>query len=169
MPGLGQPSIMVDSLCPTIHSVPVTRAERMKYKEFWEPSGLAKRVADRLADFPANLRKNGSTDPEQELIAAHLERGETIPHDLRERYVRDAFTLAHDAYRPSPWNGDAAMIQASQKALVYKREPETLGWGPFIKGSLRCSTIETDHLSILNKPAVAQLARIVSEEMRVMV
>lgn len=153
--------IMIDSLSPTIHSKPMGRLEQMSYGAYWRPS----RLHDRATSFFENRRKRRNAAQERQEIAQLLERGQPVPHSLRYRYIRDAFANAHNAYAPSPWDGDVLMVRAKTTLLEYLRGGDTLGWSNFVGGALTVAEIEADHHSILAPPAVESLAALIHRAM----
>ncbi|MEO1248722.1 MAG: alpha/beta fold hydrolase [Pseudomonadota bacterium] len=150
--------IMIDSLCPTIHSKPMSRLEQMSYGAYWRPS----RLYDRATSFRENRQKRQTVARERQEVAQLLEQGQPIPHNLRYRYIREAFAKAHNAYAPSRWEGDALMVRAQETLLEYLRGGKTLGWSDYVGGALSVVEIEADHHSILAPPAVDGLADLIN-------
>lgn len=86
----------------------------------------------------------------------HRRRGKPLPSWLRD--VEEANTIASDAYRASPYDGDVTLFVATEKDDRLDHAPKN-GWGPLIKGELRIHEVVGGHLSVYAEPHVADLAR----------
>lgn len=153
--------IMIDTLCPTIHSGSMTMIEKMGYAAYWNPVDMAKRLATM-----GHFRRVGKERQQKRAeIARLLDAGQQLPHALRYQHVADSLTRAHRSYRPRRWDGATTLIRARRRETSHFRGGRTLGWSEFIGGEVSVSAIDADHHTILDQPAVDGIASLVSEAM----
>ena len=88
----------------------------------------------------------------------HLKRGATVPHDLRELHVSQAFIAALRSHVPTQYTGNVTLFRASETARVYDHAGLRLGWEPDILPSLDVVVVPGGHHSLVDEPNVRLLA-----------
>jgi thioesterase domain-containing protein len=88
-----------------------------------------------------------------------LERGETVPHELREWYITTSFIEALRRHVPSPYSGKVTLFRAREVLQVYDHIGPRLGWTSTELPNLEVIEVPGGHDSLLREPNV----RILSE------
>ena len=78
-----------------------------------------------------------------------------MPAHLRDNVK--LFTMAAQRYRPKPYPGRVILFKAAEQNAQYGPDPK-LGWGEVAERGVEIHEVPGDHMSILDKPRVANLA-----------
>jgi thioesterase domain-containing protein len=84
-------------------------------------------------------------------------RGATIPHDLREFALYEAFTAAHEHYRPTAYSGRVTLWSAREQNARLTWIARDLGWGPYVDGGVDVQIMPGNHQSLILEPNVQLL------------
>jgi thioesterase domain-containing protein/NAD(P)-dependent dehydrogenase (short-subunit alcohol dehydrogenase family) len=88
-----------------------------------------------------------------------LERGEPVPHELREWYITTSFVEALRHHVPAPYSGRVTLFRARDIAQVYDHLGPRLGWTLTELPNLDVIEVPGGHDSLVREPNV----RILSE------
>ncbi len=116
--------------------------------EGWGPTGV-KRKLDAL-------RSRREDESNCRLAERYLERGESVPLELRQKYIMGTYRLAAYNYSPPLWQGDVEIIRSEEWSRISPFDY----WERSAVGSIRRVIIEGTHLSIVRSPeGIARVGR----------
>ena len=72
--------------------------------------------------------------------------------------VFDAFHVAANAYRPAPYEGQVVIVRAARTNLRYLNLGPSLGWEQHLTRSFIPMTVDANHATIFDEPAIDDMA-----------
>lgn len=142
--------LMVDTLEPSEHRIPVTMADRFRH--------LHRVRLSRFVALPDNLwryhlypricRKLGITQVRQPLT--NLEAA--------GQAVEAAYMRGQIVYTAAPYAGDLLIVRANDARMHFLRSGPSLGWDKYVSGRTDSFEVDADHLSVFDEPSVSRIA-----------
>lgn len=139
---------MIDSLCPTAASRPISWLARL-------------RLLPRSLQFAKNRVERHKKALRESVIAALVEeklaRGEPLTPELVDFHLSRNYLQAQARYQPQPYGGALVLFRATQTTAQYLAAGKRLGWQEFIRGEIRVTAVDSSHLSLMAMPGVARV------------
>jgi thioesterase domain-containing protein/acyl carrier protein len=149
--------LLFDTLAPHAATRPMPLVEKI-----WSARRWSMRYA---LDWPRRLRQRRLTADRRRQVRAWIERNETVPHEFLDVYLMDAYLEAQRRYQTRAYAGSMTLLRAREAATDYIRAGPKLGWETFIQGGIEIYEVNSDHLTMLEKPAIDEVAAIVKARM----
>ncbi|NQY97373.1 MAG: SDR family NAD(P)-dependent oxidoreductase [Henriciella sp.] len=141
--------IMFDTIHPHAGEVENRMIDRVRNLPRLHPSVAAETIGTAIRKVPVvgKLMPNfkGDLYQDAELVAASWR-------------VFDAFHVAANAYRPQPYEGQVVIVRAARTNLRYLNLGPSLGWDQHLTRSFIPMTVDANHATIFDEPAIDDMA-----------
>jgi thioesterase domain-containing protein/acyl carrier protein len=143
--------VMLDTFPPKIPDRDITvglrlrrlRAERMGYLRWMFVRRFdERRDARRLAE-----------------ARAIVERGGTVPVEMRDAYVQQSFVAAASQYVLRPWSGHVVLMRADSASIMYEHLGATYGWDQVVRDGFELVRVPGDHDTLVLEPNATTLVQ----------
>jgi len=149
--------LLFDTLAPHAAVRPMPLVEKI-----WS----ARRWSMRFAlDWPRRLRQRRLTEDRRRQVRAWIQRNERVPHEFLDVYLMDAYLEAQSRYQTRAYAGSMTILRAREASTDYVRAGPKLGWKSFVQGGIEVYEVNSDHLTMMEKPAIDEVAAIVKARM----
>lgn len=149
--------LLFDTLAPHAAVRPMPLVEKI-----WS----ARRWSMRFAlDWPRRLRQRRVTEDRRRQVRAWIQRNERVPHEFLDVYLMDAYLEAQSRYQTRAYAGSMTILRAREASTDYVRAGPKLGWESFVQGGIEVYEVNSDHLTMMEKPAIDEVAAIVKARM----
>lgn len=141
--------IMFDTIHPQAHEVPNRITDRVKNLPRLHPSVALQTITSTLRKVPVVKKLVPKHTPalhaDTELVAASWR-------------VYDAFRIAANAYYPQPYDGQVVILRAARTNLRFLNLGPSLGWEKHLSRPFIPMTVDANHATIFEPPAVGDMA-----------
>jgi len=91
-------------------------------------------------------------------IAAYRVRGRTVPFELRDFWLTQAFLESTRRYHPGVYEGRLTILRATQVDQELLGVGPELGWRGYATQGIEAFDVPGDHYSLLREPNIGVLA-----------
>lgn len=141
--------MLIDTLEPSQMRKNVTMLDRI--------FNLHKVKLHRFVDLPAVLWKYRLRPHVRKLMGVKEFDQLRTPLEQASDLVDAAYKNAQWAYNTPVFEVNAVLIRATDARMQFLRSGPTLGWKPFVKGSIRCFCVDAEHDFVFDGKALSQL------------
>ena len=149
--------IMFDTVEPTEMLRPVTLAERLRL--------IPKVHPEVLLSWPRNLLSDIASARFARNVEAGIVPEDASPLQVAGTLATEAYKRAQHNYKPRPYAGDILLFRANRARIYYVRSGDMLGWEKFVNGNIHIRTIDADHYSVFESPAIDDLMVVLNREL----
>ena len=118
-----------------------------------------------LLSWPRNLLRDIASARFARNIEAGIVPEDASPLQVAGTLATEAYKRAQHNYKPRPYAGDILLFRANRARIYYVRSGDKLGWEKFVSGDIRVRTIDADHYSVFESPAIDDLMVVLNREL----
>jgi amino acid adenylation domain-containing protein len=139
--------------------------------ENWTRALTERPLNETLRTVATRLRESVQERGAELRLRFHLARGETVPYELRDRWLTDSLRAAAIHYKLEPYPGTLTVFRARDGNIGENGRPllkdpgPDLGWSLLAPGRVDVHEAPGDHHSIVRPPNVQVLAAQIEESM----
>jgi amino acid adenylation domain-containing protein len=137
----------------------------------WTRALTERPLKETLRTAASKLRESVQEQSAELRLRLHLARGETVPYELRDRWLTDSLREAGAHYKLEPYPGTLTVFRAREGNLGENGRPllqdpgPDLGWSVLAPGRVDAHEAPGDHHSLVRPPNVQVLAAQIEESL----
>ena len=125
------------------------------------PAAMPGYMWRRVRRFSGRMATRGRLFGVQLALRHYQGQEDALPGFLRR--PEDRLTLAHESYRPVPYDGSAVLFQAQRNIRTHA--DAHAGWHKLVRGGLEVFPMPCSHSQIMEEPYVREMADVLSDRM----
>lgn len=153
---------LLDTFCPDLPADP--------------KSSTTERLTDHIGNFLKMGLSYGESYAKQRLAhekfrlrkmkaRAYERTGQSIPVELRDIGMIEAFGEAANAYELQPYDGRVVLFTAADKGPAFSHVDLDMGWSEYVQGDLTVYPISGTHDDVMTEPNVQALVEALTKEL----